>query len=621
MTPADLILTRWASFLHPREVRNIWQWADENRWFERRTTAKAMHGRVRYSSADAPHQRGVMESCTDPTVQTTVMLGASQIFGKTEILNCIMGYCMEYEPRDIIMLRPTEDSSKKFSKKKFMPMVRATPCLDALVTNNRSRDSGNTILVKEYTGGSIFFISANSTASLRGATGDVLLADEIDDNPLSAGEEGDPISLLFKRGESFTGGIQVLSSTPTILGTSAIWNWWEQSDQCLWYVPCPHCSTWGVFKWSPKSLIKAGPSFYFEYKPDKLKEACMVCASCGKALSDQQRVDAYLSGEWRATQPFSGIRGYQMNGLYCHWPAKKGWTSRPHQWASEWEAARKKGKDSLKVIVNTLLTEPWKVQIEQIPEYDGLMARREDYGCLVPSGVCYLTCGTDTQSNRLEYEVCGWGPGEECWSIVTGKLWGNPHTPEPWGKLDVILNQSWPHPTGAALRISCALIDSGGQNDTEAFNQPVYDYVLRKQGRHIFACKGSSELAAPLVVGRPQKNGIILQMVGTDVCKSTIYERLSLSAKGPGFCHFPITDDYTKEYFRQLTSEGVTVENGKRKWVKLRERNEALDMRVYNYAALEIRNVNLEAVSRAIVPKPPEAKAKPRLGTMKMKWP
>lgn len=615
MNPINSTLASFAKLYRPRPIRNIWQWADEFRFLAKGVSAKSKHGDTRYRSSDAIHQRGVMESFTDPTVQTTVMIGASQVFGKTEIFNNVLGYFMDYEPRSSVVMYPIIESSEKYSKKKFMPMVRATPCLDALLPNNRSRDSGNTILIKEYVGGSIFLVGANSTSSLRGATGSVLLADEIDSNESSAGDEGDAVDLLFKRGESFDSVIQSVSSTPTIEGQSKIWNWFESSDQQFWFVPCPHCGVRGIFKWSQQSAIKAGPAFFVEWPAGKTDECVIVCASCAKSINDAQRLAMYHDGRWEATAPFNGIRGFHLSWIYAPWPAKRGFKNRLHQMAEEWERAKKKGMPSLQVIINTGLSECLKLQLQDAPDWKALFLRLEDYETFIPDPVVYLTCSVDTQADRLEYEIQGWGIGEECWGIETGKLFGNPHGPEVWAKLDEVLARTFDHPAGFKLRISCTLVDSGGQHDAKAFAKPVYNYVRRRQGRYIFACKGSSVLGSPLIVGRLQKNGIMLQSVGGDVAKSIIYERLTLGAPGPGYCHFRAGDKsgYDEEYFQQLTAESVSLVKGTRMWVKRRARNEALDLRVYGHAALELRNVNLEAVSanlrRSVAPKPAEVPA------------
>lgn len=530
--------------------------------------------------------------------------------GKTEIFNNVLGYFMDYEPRSSVVMYPIIESSEKYSKKKFMPMVRATPCLDALLPNARSRDSGNTILVKEYVGGSIFLVGANSTSSLRGATGSVLLADEIDSNEASAGDEGDAVDLLFKRGESFNSVVQSVSSTPTIEGQSKIWNWFESSDQQFWFVPCPHCGVLGIFKWSQQSAIKAGPSFFVEWPKGHPEDCVLVCASCAKSINDEQRLAMYYAGGWKATAPFNGIRGFHLSWMYAPWPAKRGFKNRLHQMAEEWERAKKKGAASLQVIINTGLSECLKLKLQDAPDWKGLFDRREEYETPIPDSVVYLTCSVDTQSDRLEYEIQGWGIGEECWGIETGKIFGNPHTAEPWEKLEEVLSRTFDHPAGFKLRISCALVDSGGQSDARAFAKPVYGFVRRRQGRYVFACKGSSTIGAPIVLGRLQKNGIMLQMVGGDVAKSIIYERLTCPTPGPGYCHFSAADGagYTEEYFQQLTAESVSLVKGHRMWVKRRARNEALDLRVYGHAALELRRVNLEAVSsnlrKSVAPKP-----------------
>ena len=598
--PGQRVLDRLCRVFTPRPPMNIWQWADEYRQLGKGISAKSRHGAARYSTKDAPHQRGIMEAFTDPAVQTTVMIGASQVCGKTEMFNNVIGYHMEYKPTNVIVMYPTIDSAEKYSKKKFMPMCRATPELDRLLPNNRTRDSGNTILVKEYSGGSVFFVGANSPASLRGSSGEILLADEIDSNEPSAGIEGDAVALLFKRGESYSTCVQAVSSTPTIEGSSRIWSWWESSDQRLWFVPCQKCGTMGIFKWSPESAIKAGPSFYVEWPAGRTRDAVIVCSSCGARHDDAARLDMYFRGEWRATAPFHGIRGFHLSWIYCPWPAKKGFAHRLHQMAEEWERAKKGGRESLKVIVNTGLCETWKLQLEGTPDPDRLALGMEAETGLNDL-VVFLTASVDAQKDRLEYEIQGWGIGEESWGIETGKIHGNPHQPEVWQRLDAeVLSRTFTHPCGAVLRISCALIDSGGQSDAKAFSKPVYDFVLRRQGRHVFACKGSSEAGAPIVVARPQKSGIVLQMVGTDAAKSVIYERLTVAVPGPGYCHFLKGCGYDEEWFRQLTAEGVSVEGGKRRWVKRRDRNEALDLRCYGYAAFELRRPNLAAISRNI---------------------
>lgn len=80
-------------------------------------------------------------------------------------------------------------------------------------------------------------------------------------------------------------------------------------------------------------------------------------------------------------------------------------------------------------------------------------------------------------------------------------------------------------------------------------------------------------------------------IVGTHRIKDIVVGRLGIDAPGPGYCHFPLGRG--NEWFDQLTAERKVVryEKGRAKidWVKDAEkRNEALDCRVYAFAALRL---------------------------------
>lgn len=607
MRPAHAnFLADLGALLRPRPRRNIWQWADENRYLAKGASEKSEHGNVRYESSVAPHQREPQETPLDPRVQMTVFIGASQIAGKTEIINNVVGYHMDYKPTNCVVMYPTIEATEKYSKKKFTPMVDATPVLSKILSPARSRTSSNTILVKDFLGGSVFMVGSNSTTSLRGASGAVLIGDEIDDYEDDIGGQGDPVDLLWKRGESYPNAIKFLSSTPTVEGVSRIWHYFEQSDRRFWFMPCVHCGKEIIFKWSHQSKIdNALPCAIMHYEKTNTRGARLVCQECFKPISDPQRLEMYYAGRWVATVPFVGIAGFHLNWLYCPWMAHKGFDNRLHEFAEEWERAKKKGTNSLKVIINTGLAECFAEEYEKPPDHEALMLRCEPYETEIPEPVVYLTGFVDVQNDRLEYEWLGWGEGEETWGIETGKLFGNPHQPAVWADLDAQLSRSFHHPSGARLKISCVLIDSGGQSDNRAFALPVYRFVRRRQGRFIFASKGANVIGAPIVVGHLQKNGILLQNVGADVCKSTVYDRIKLHEPGPYYCHFPQGRGYDEEYFKQLTAEQVTQTkvrgSTKRAWVKRRARNEALDMRAGNLAAFEIRNPNLSAIRESII--------------------
>ena len=585
-----------SKLLRPKEKLNIWQWAEKNRVFAKGVSVVSKHGPVPYRVAYAPHQKEIQESITDPLVQVNVLQMASQVGGKTEIILNAQGYFTEHDPRNQIVMYPTIEASEKFSKKKLAPMIASSPVLEKLFHPSRSRDSGNTILVKEFIGGSIFLIGANSAASLRGATGSVLFADEIDTK--TECNEGDPIELLFKRGESYDDVVKVLASTPTIPG-APIDFWFNKSDQRYWFVPCPACGVFHTFVWKNVIWPKGSP-----------EDAYMLCDVCHEKLQDGDRIKMYFAGRWQATAPFKGVRGFHLNHIYCPWPAHKSFKNRLHQMAEEFLRAVKKGSAALRVWTNTAEVKTFTEQDDEKPSATGLIARCESYGGADPKNpviiqaACLLTAAVDVQINRLEVEVVAHGQGEETWGVEKLTFPGNPHNPDTWKPLDDLLSKNYRHESGNTLRIIIMLIDSGDGKTKKA----VYTFVNRRQPRRVYAIKGSSVANSPLLAtaNSQKKKGASIRLftIGTDTGKATIYAWLNIEEPGPRYMHFPKGFGYDDEYFAQLTAESVHTIYRKgvsiREWKKDRERNEGLDLRVYTLAAIEILRPNMQKLAALV---------------------
>jgi phage terminase large subunit GpA-like protein len=170
--------------------------------------------------------------------------------------------------------------------------------------------------------------------------------------------------------------------------------------------------------------------------------------------------------------------------------------------------------------------------------------------------------------------------------------------------LDEVLGESWITAGGVSLRVAATCIDSGASTAT------VYDFVGPRQGRRIWAIKGSSHAARP-IVGKPSKvdkGRVSLIPVGTDTAKELIMARLKIEEHGPGYCHIPKGRE--EEWFYQLTSEKAvqTYHKGvpKREWRKIRQRNEGLDCRVYALAAVRFLNPRMAAIKRNLTSPPVE---------------
>lgn len=123
-----------------------------------------------------------MDAFNDSEIDTIAMMSSAQV-GKTEILNNVIGYFIDQDPSPMLVVEPTLEVGKSWSKDRLTPMLRDTPCLTGSVRDVRTRDSGNTTLHKQFPGGHITIAGANSPASLRARPIRIVLADDIDAFP------------------------------------------------------------------------------------------------------------------------------------------------------------------------------------------------------------------------------------------------------------------------------------------------------------------------------------------------------------------------------------------------------------------------------------------------------
>ena len=209
-------------------------WADQYRRLSQGASAEP----GRWRTEKVPHQKEIMDTISDIKVKKTVVMSSAQI-GKTEgaVLNTI-GYFMHYDPAPVLIMQPTIQMAESFSKDRLSKMLQDTPALSGMV-NEKGRNTGNTILEKIFPGGHITMVGANSPSSLASRPIQILLADEVDRYPATAGKEGDPLFLASERLTTFWNSKEVYVSTPTIKDASRIDIEYQHSSQGEWNVPCP----------------------------------------------------------------------------------------------------------------------------------------------------------------------------------------------------------------------------------------------------------------------------------------------------------------------------------------------------------------------------------------------
>ena len=532
-----------------------------------------------------------MDAVSDPLIDEVVVMKSAQV-GWTEILNNIVGYFIDQDPSPILVLQPTLDMAEAWSQDRLAPMVRDTPCLTAKIADARARDSGNTVLKKKFAGGQLTVAGANSPASLASRPIRVVLADEVGRYPASAGTEGDPLGLAYKRTNNFWNRRKLCGSTPGLAGICRIEAKFEESDQRRFFVPCPHCGHRQVLRWDQVKWDKTPEG---AHRPDTARYAC---EECGVLWDDGERWGAVRLGQWRATKPFNGIAGFHIWEAYSPW-VKLGETVKAFLEA-------KKHPETLKVWVNTALGETWSENGEA-PDWQRLYERRDSRIALgkPPEWVALLTASFDVQrggGGRVEGDVWGWGIGGRRVLVEHIDIDGDPAAKATWAEVDREIAREWETVDGRRLKLSRIAVDSGDGENT----MHVYAWARRHPGL-VMAIKGRHATGVGLPVAGPTwvdvkgrngktiRKGVRLWTVGTSMLKLELYGLLNLPVPvdgepfPDGFVHLP--GDAGDEWCKQLVAEELTKTRSKRtgavrlEWKKLRDRNEALDNAIYARAA------------------------------------
>jgi len=570
--PREVVVKSFLAGLAPDPDLTVSEWADTYRMLSKKAAAEAGLWRTERT----PYLKEVMDelSPNSPT-KRIVFQKASQIGGSECGFNWL-GYIIWNGGGPTLAVMPTEDLAEKISKQRIGPMIEDTPVLKKCVMPSRSRDSGNTMFSKEFRGGMLMMVGANSAVGLRSMPIRNLYCTEISAYPTDVGGEGDPVQLAEKRTQTFPNRKIYLESTPGIKDSCRIEYEYQLSDQRRYFVPCPFCDHRQWLRWSQVKWVD-----------DKPETAKYECEECKTLIPDINKLDMLARGEWKATSQSDGKTvGFHLSSLYSPW---KSWEEIVDEFLKSRSDAPK-----LKQWVNSILGETWEEEYSAKVGVDALQSRAEPY-VGAPEAVILCTMGIDVQDNRLAVSIYGWTRGEECFVISHQEILGDPSGSEIWKQIDNILETPIAHAKFGSVSIMATCIDSGGH-----FTHDVYNYCRERANKRVIAVKGQSQknkpaIGKPTVVdlnlkGRVLARGARVYPVGTDTIKSVIYGRLKHNQPGPGFIHFH--DKLTTNYFLELTSERLATKYVKgypiREWtIKKGQRNEALDCFVYAYAALQ----------------------------------
>lgn len=531
-----------------------------------------------------------MEAISDPSLEGVVWVAASQV-GKTEAELNAIGAWADLDPGPILILYPTLAVAQDYSKDRLTPMFRDTPRLYGKLAANKERSSDNSLLHKKFPGGHITLAGANSPASLASRPIRYLIADEIDRWELSAGKEGDPLSLAFKRTITFHNRKIIMVSSPANEGTSRIMAAFEETDKRYYYLPCPKCGLMQKLEWRN---IRWEKTVGGEHLPDTVY---YLCDGCQAHIREREKQTMLEAGKWIATVKPNNPKyaGFHLNALYSPWLSWKDIV------VEHLETDRTRDSNRRQVFVNTVLAEVWRAKGEGF-ESDTLLARREPYTRdELPKGVLLLVAGVDVQDGMFQWEVIGYGRNNESWGIEWGQVIGDLNKPDAWMALDGVLKREYKLPSGAKMGIVTVGIDSGGHH-----TQTVYQFCKERHFQRVYAIKGRGGMGVN-VLSKPntvEPSKCLLFSLGVDALKADFYNRLKIQEPGPGYCHLPI--QYGADIIEQFTSEEqrTTYRNGfpAISWVKKNNtiRNEGLDIRNYAHAMMLVLNPDWDAIAENV---------------------
>ncbi|MCI7302313.1 MAG: phage terminase large subunit family protein [Clostridiales Family XIII bacterium] len=605
------------NFLPPEDL-TVSEWAAKNRVLSRENSAESGPWR----NDRTPYLTEIMDSFTDYRIKKITLVASSQV-GKSELELNMIGYIIDQDPGSILYIQPTIEDAKKFSRLRVAPMIRDSKTLRSKVADVKSRDSGNTMLQKTFPGGMLTMVGSNSASGLASTPAKYIIGDERDRWADSAGTEGDPWKLAEARTTTFYNAKMVDVSTPTIKNRSAIEDSYNLGTRETWRHKCPYCGEYHAIDFDnikfDYDVVKHGRKKDFVVTT----EISWACPACGCLSSEEQM--RKQPAKWVAENLGAlehGHRSFWLNGFSSPWQP---WKEICYAFLNA-----KDDPEKLKVVFNTKLGRLWELR-EGVEDEDTMLARREEYGTRddgspidLPDGVLVLTCGVDTQDDRLEYEVVGNGHYGETWGIKKGMIMGDPHYDEVWERLDDVIDKVYKFKDPAkGLKILLTFVDSGGHK-----TQDVYQQCARRRGKRVFAIKGKSKsgsMAEDIPYTRPPTKVKIktggfawLYTIGVNAGKREIMDAVKVQEPGAKYCHFPKESDrgYDEKYFNGLLSETEVPRtvNGRTSWkweiIPGHERNEPLDCRNYALAAFRVIAPDLDAVERRL--KNPQTDKKPK---------
>lgn len=575
-------------------------------WTEKHFYLSAESSYVEQTWTAWPFQRAILSCIGDDRIQEVDVIKSARV-GYTKIVLAAIGYFAQHKRRNQALWQPTDSARDEFVKTELEPMLRDVEIMHPIFPTRLARHKDNTLLVKKFIGSVLHLRGGKSADNYRRLSVSVAYLDEFSSFDDDIDGEGDPGQLAAKRLEGATFPKLVIGSTPKIKGICLMDKRAAGADARYdYYVPCAHCGEFHALTWGGKEEPHGFK--WLNDDPETVRHLCPYCGvlqTQGEYLTGAER--GYWKGDDGSTIDRNGVfRDRDGNIMRAHrrvafrvWTAYSpmvAWSQIVREFLDAYQKAQAGDDAPLRTFWNTTLGRAWEGEIEKI-ETDELKRRAEleefrlpgNGQNLVPRNCLLLLAGADTQDNRIEVGVWGFGRGGEMWTIDHRHFFGNPAEDKVWDELDAFLADTrYQHECGQQVAVYAMAIDSGGHH-----SNAVYNFARRRKARRVYAVRGRpygekaiKDGAGHVDIdwrGRKVKKGVILWHVGTNLTKDLLHGRLQVEQPGPGYVH--LSHELSDEWFRQFSGEvrahRRTAMGSRSLWVPTRKRVEALDCAVY----------------------------------------
>ena len=531
-----------------------------------------------------------------------VMVFAAQT-GKTEAMLDVAGHRLDQKPGPILYVGP----NKQFLSEQFEPRVMALLDEAPTLASKVARGKRMTKTRKVIAGVPFRLAHAGSSTALKSDPAVLALIDEYDEMKGNVNQQGGPLGLVERRGDTYAEFVCVVTSTPKkgrvefvkdersglsfwdIAPTddieSPIWQLFQQGTRHHWCWPCPHCRQYFV----PRSALLRYPENVTPMRA--AKSAYIECPNCGCEIFDRHKEGMNERGRYVApgqkVDEDGNVTGSAAETHLSYWVSG---LATPFKTFGErvqvYLEAKALGDDAMvQQAVNAGFGELHSSGGGVVSEWGAIKekGKRSFYKRgRVPAGIMFLTMTVDVQRQSLIYTIRGWGPRATSALIEWGSIRGDTSDERIWSnELTDLISSEY---EGMPIRLT--LIDSGfrpGKKDILPINR-VYEFC-RKFGRRVRPTKGASgSMRTPIIIskievnrkGEAAKYGLELLRLDTDYFKSWVHERLEWSEELPGAWHLP--RDIDDDYCQQLVSEArVKKPNGSHEWVQRSRHNHYLD--------------------------------------------